>query len=84
MTVQEAYKNYCDKMQDKHSDLDPISLDIDWFIKTLITDDKFDKEWSNGCTEELSKNEKNMLYKRLDTNDKWASRVAKRKIKHTI
>ena len=71
MTVKEAYKNYYQYCRDtetwtwdfikdnlKKSWIDYEEYNFEEFKDKILTDDKFNERWANGCTRELSLEER--------------------------
>jgi hypothetical protein len=69
MTPQEAYKNYYRYCRDtetwtsdfirlnlKKSYIDYEEFNFEEFKDKILTDDKFNERWGNGCREELKQN----------------------------
>jgi len=74
MTVKEAYNEYCDYYknnqwngEDIRNYLKPNWIDyeeynFEEFTDKVVSDDKFNARWANGCTRELSRQERSDYY----------------------
>jgi hypothetical protein len=75
MKVREAYKNYYQYCKDsetwtwdfikdnlKKSWIDYEEYNFEEFKNKILTDDKFNERWANGCTRELSLEERVNLF----------------------
>ena len=83
MTVKEAYKNYYRYCRDsetwtwdfikdnlKKTYIDFEEFNFEEFKDKILTDDKFNARWANGCTRELSLEER---YEIMQANIKTAT-----------
>ena len=75
--IDEAYAKYCGNFFTPPEDPDgesgllapqlwsvrPIDISKEMFIEKLLTDDKFNKKWSNNCTVEMPDDERVRLFR---------------------
>ena len=76
--VEIAYKNYLNKPRPLYIDSNggevlyiPLINDLPTlksFIDKVLTDDKFNKEWGDNCSRELTSEEKNIFIKSNSNN----------------
>ena len=79
MTVKEAYKNYYQYCKDsetwtwdfikdnlKKSWIDYEEYNFEEFKDKILTDDKFNERWANGCTRELSLEDRLLLADKIN------------------
>lgn len=81
MTCSEAYKNYRDYYRNnqwtgedvqnflRRNWIDYEEFDFDEFKQKLLSSDLFDQRWSNGCTRQLSLDERFTVWENLPDKD---------------